>query len=188
MFLREGGARKEKRLEYFNRDPNSVLLVDCNPLSESLNPRNTVLVSSMGEAGGAGGDKTCYAIKALISRIKEEVQARGSVNVPRALERIRVDATAEGFSTDPTGLYAFLQKRAEEEARLEHEKKEQGLGGLLRRSVADSSSFRSKLSVLDTAARRPFRDPAVEPGLGNSLLAAKVRDTNARLFGRQGAP
>jgi hypothetical protein len=196
MFLRDGAARKEKRLEYLNRDPKSVLLIDCNAVSESLNPLNTVLVSPMAAGAAAGAaapaaaapDTTCLAIKALVARVREEVAASGVVHVPRALEHLRTDAAAEGFGTDSAGLYAFIQRRALEERSLERETREAGLGGLLRRTAAASPALRSKASTLEAAARRPFRDPAADLGDrgAEGLLAVRVRETNAKLFG--GAP
>jgi hypothetical protein len=121
MFLREGNKRKEKRLEYFNRDPRTVLLIDVDPLSEALNPASTVLVQPMapraeegssgsgsGSSGGSGGsgeaDATCAAIRALIARIRADMQATGVVHVPRTLTALRADAAHAGFSTDATGM------------------------------------------------------------------------------------
>ena len=37
-------TRKEKHIGHFNRDMKTVLLVDSDPLSGELNPRNTVVV------------------------------------------------------------------------------------------------------------------------------------------------
>lgn len=190
MFIRENGKRKEKRLEYFARDPRTVLLIDHNPLSEALNPSNTVLVQPMGEkleGGGSGAataspDVTCAAIKALLSRIREDVQASGAVNVPRALARLRNEAKQDGFSTDAGGLYAFLRKQVEAEKVLEREKRETGLGGVLRRTAAASSVLRARATTMEAAAQRPFRDPAWDTGDG-SLLATKLRDALAKAGG-----
>jgi hypothetical protein len=35
---------KERHIEFFNRDPATILLVDTNPLSARINPRNTLIV------------------------------------------------------------------------------------------------------------------------------------------------
>jgi hypothetical protein len=194
MFIRENGKRKEKRLEYFARDPRTVLLIDHNPLSEALNPGNTVLVQPMAEKGEGGGgaaagagagaapDVTCAAIKALLSRIREDVQASGAVNVPRALARLRAEAKQDGFSTDAGGLHAFLRKQVEAEKVLEREKRETGLGGVLRRTAASTSALRARATTMEAAALRPFRDPAWDTGDG-SLLATKVRDALSKAGG-----
>ena len=186
MFIRENGKRKEKRLEYFARDPRTVLLIDHDALSEALNPNNTVLVQPMApkaEGGAAPApDATCAAIRALIGRIREDVQASGSVNVPRALARMRADAKHDGFPTDATGLYAFLGKQVAAEEALEREKRETGLGGVMRRMAASSTAVRARATTVEAAARRPFRDPAWDTG-DDSLLAQKVRETVARALG-----
>jgi hypothetical protein len=187
MFIRENGKRKEKRLEYFARDPRTVLLIDHDALSEALNPNNTVLVQTMGAKPSGGGaatspDVTCAAIKALLSRIREDVQASGAVNVPRALARLRTEAKEDGFSTDAAGLYEFLHKEVEAEKALEREKRETGLGGILRRTAATSSALRSRATTLEAAAQRPFRDPAFDTG-DDSLIAMKLRDVMAKAAG-----
>ena len=195
MFLRDGGKRKEKRLEYFNRDPSSILLIDSSALSEALNPNNTVCVQSQtaaaaaaaAEAGGGRAlppDLTCKAIKTLIMRIKDECAAMGgAVNVPRALHKIRADAARAGFAPDAMGLYSFLSLRAAEEAEAEHVKNNSGLGGLLRRSVAESSSgVLRRPTTMEAAARKRFTDPGAELG-EDSLLTRKVRDANRKVFG-----
>jgi hypothetical protein len=201
MFLRDGGKRKEKRLEYFNRDPRSILLIDSSALSEALNPDNTVCVQSQRAAGaeaaaaaaaaGQGGaaaaapsDPTCSAIRTLILRVKDEVGAMGQVDVPRALAKIRADARAAGFDADATGLYAFLRHQAQSEVEQERAKHNSGLGGLLRRSMAGAaeSAVVRRGTTLELAARRRFTDPGSELG-EDSLLTRKVRDTNRKLFG-----
>ena len=191
MFIRDGGKRKEKRLEYFARDPRTVLLVDHDALSEVLNPNNTVLVTPMPKAAEAGAgaaaaaappDVTCAAIKALVARVREDVQLTGQVNVPRALVRLRADARADGFATDAAGLHAFLQKTVEAEAEIERERRDAGLGGLLRRTAAASTALRAKATTVEVASRKPFRDPAWDTG-DDSLLARKVRETAARALG-----
>ena len=190
MFLREKPHRKEKRLEYFARDPRSLLLIDCNPLSEALNPNNTVLVKPMPEGGAEGGgvrqpDSTLLAIKALITRIREDASAMGGVNVPRSLASLRSEAEAEGFHSDAEGIYAFLLAAAAREAAAEREKRETGLGGVLRRAAAASPTLRAKASTVEAASRRPFRDPALDLGEG-SLLTRKVHEAAARVLGPAG--
>lgn len=197
MFIRDNGKRKEKRLEYFARDPKSILLIDYNELSEVLNQQNTVTVprfvaqekSSENEdktvaaaAPPAHPDIVCAMIKALVARVREDTAAAGSVNVPRSLARLRADVRTSGFDTSAEGLHAFLQKQVEEEAEIERDKRETGLGGALRRAAASSAVLRSKATTVEAAARRPFRDPAVDTG-DNSLLARKVREATARALG-----
>jgi hypothetical protein len=179
MFVR--GKRKEKRLEYFGRSPRSILLIDSNPLSEMLNPDNTVLVKPM-EAGG-GADATCLALQALVGRVRDEAQNSGAVDVPRALARLRSEAETEGFPTDAMGLHAYLSKRAEEEAAAVAAARSTGLGGLLR-SAAAASVLSKAATTAELAVRRPYRDPAVELG-EDSLLTRRVRETSARVFGPQ---
>ena len=43
-FTRRGDTRKEKHIDHFNRDPKTILLVDCDALSETITPGNTILV------------------------------------------------------------------------------------------------------------------------------------------------
>jgi len=186
MFIRENGKRKEKRLEYFARDPRTVLLIDHDALSEVLNPNNTVLVQPMPKGGEGSGarapDVTCAAIKALIARVREDVQTTGVVHVPRALARLRADARHDGFATDAAGLYAFLRKQVEADEAVEREKRETGLGGLLRRTAAASTAVRARATTVVAATRKPFRDPGWDRG-DDSLLARKVRETTARALG-----
>ena len=196
MFIRDNGKRKEKRLEYFARDPKSILLIDYNELSEVLNQQNTVIVPRFvaedknendektvaAAAAPAHPDIVCAMIKALVARVREDTAAAGSVNVPRSLTRLRADVRTSGFETTAEGLHAFLQKQVEEEAEIERDKRETGLGGALRRAAASSAVLRSKATTVEAAARRPFRDPAVDTG-DNSLLARKVREATARALG-----
>ena len=187
MFVR--GKRKEKRLEYFGRNPRSILLIDSNPLSAALNPDNTVIVKPMVSSGSDGGnsrsaDATCLALQALVSRVRDEAQSTGVADVPRALKRLRAEADKEGFSTDALGLHAYLSKQASEERAANEAARNTGLGGLLR-STAAASPLLSKATTLEAASRRPYRDPAAELGEG-SLLTRRVRETSARLgFGQQ---
>ncbi len=187
MFIRAGGKRKEKRLEYFARDPRTVLLIDYNELSENLNPKNTIIVPNFEAPKGddkkaASPDIACAMIKAIITRVREDAAVSGAVNVPRSLARLRADALNEGFSTDAAGLNAYLQKQVEAEAELERDKRESGLGGALRRAAATSAVLRSKATTIEAASRRPFRDPAIETG-DDSLLSRKLREATARALG-----
>jgi hypothetical protein len=193
MFIRDSGKRKEKRLEYLNRDPKSVLLIDSNTLSEALNPDNTVCVRSQRAAeaesrGGAGADVTCSAIRAVVTLILTEA-AGGEVNVPRALKSLRRDAAAAGFPRDAAGLFGYLQLRALQEDEAEAAKRNSGLGGLLRSSVAGSQAGSGLLSTLrssttlEQASSRPFRDPGSELG-EDSALTRSLRSANRKLFGQ----
>ena len=185
IFLRDGGKRKEKRLEYFNRSPKSLLLIDSLALSEALNPNNTVCVQPQRAAAAAGApDLTCSAIKTLVARLKEEFSSMGEVNVPRALQKLRADAAANGFDADALGMYAFLRREAAEEAEKESLKRNSGLGGLLRRSVAESAGALRRGTTVEVAARRGYRDPGLECG-EDSLLTRKLRETSKRVFGQQ---
>jgi hypothetical protein len=185
MFVR--GKRKEKRLEVFGRNPRSILLIDSNPLSAALNPDNTVLVAPMeaGSSGGArgGADATCLALQALVARVRDDAQSGGAADVPRALARLRAEAEGEGFSTDALGLHAYLSKRAAEEAAAAEAARRTGLGGLLR-SAAAASALSKAPTTAELAARRPYRDPAVELG-EDALLTRRVREASARVFGPQ---
>jgi hypothetical protein len=192
MFLRDGNRRKEKRLEYFNRDPKSVLLIDWNPISEHLNPNNTVLVRSMkdvaaeAEAAAKGGkpapiDTTCMAIKALVQRIREDHQQTGVVHVPRTLARLRKEAEQAGYLTDTQGLYSYLLHAAEEQQQVERERREGGLGGMLRRTVQNSTVLRNKATTAEAAMLKGYRDPAQELG-EDSLLTRKLRDMQAKMY------
>lgn len=196
MFLRDGNKRKEKRLEYFNRDPATVLLVDANPVSEQLNPSNTVLVEPMSHAGEkkktavAGGhrpstDTTCLGVKALVQRIREDAQVSGSVNVPRTLARLRQDALNAGYSTDTQGMYHFLLAAAEEEAALERERREAGLGGFIRRTLQSNGVLRNKHTTVEAAMMRGFEDPEYKLGAG-SIIVQKYRAAAGKLFRPQG--
>ena len=192
MFIREGGKRKEKRLEYFNRDSKSILLIDSSALSEVLNPDNTVCVQSQKEVAGAAAsssapqqqrDLTCSAIKTLIARVKEEVNNMGQVNVPAVLAKIRAEAAEAGFAPDAMGLYAYLHRQSMREAEAERLKKNSGLGGLLRRGMAESQNGAvRRATTMELASRKRFTDPGAELG-EDSLLTKKLRETNRKLFG-----
>jgi hypothetical protein len=199
IFLRGEGneKRKEKRLEYFNRDLSTVLLIDHNKVSEDLNPDNTIIVLKMKDtqtATSTGGDSapavaeavdepdtTCSAIKALVSRIRDDIQATGVVNVPVSLANIKKQALEAGYSTDTQGLFAFLGKAVEESKRLERERLETGLGGFIRRIIKSQPVLRNKLTTIELASVRPFRDPLDELG-HDSLLATRVHDAMRRLL------
>lgn len=172
-----------------------MLLVDCDRSSESLNPANTVIVTPMSElekqaaeaaaAGGASAaapvDTAMRAIVQLVQRLRAEANAAGGeVNVPAALAGMRREATALGFAPDAAGLAAFLQHEAGDVERRDRERKEAGLGGLLRRVAAAMPALRGKASLGDLHASRPYRDPAYELGL-EALLAEKVGAANARM-------
>lgn len=209
IFLRGEGneKRKEKRLEYFNRDLSTVLLIDHNKVSEDLNPNNTILVlkmkdditnssqktiSSSGTVGNSASvpivmtandepDTTCSAIKALVSRIRDDIQSTGAVNVPASLANIKKQAQDAGYSTDTQGLFAFLGKSVEESKRIEQERLETGLGGMLRRIIKSQPVLRNKLTTIEQASVRPFRDLADELG-PDSLLSIRVNDALRKLL------
>jgi len=199
IFLRGEGneKRKEKRLEYFNRDLSTVLLIDHNKVSEDLNPDNTIIVLKMKDtqtATSTGGDSapavaeavdepdtTCSAIKALVSRIRDDIQATGVVNVPVSLANIKKQALEAGYSTDTQGLFTFLGKAVEESKRLERERLETGLGGFIRHIIKSQPVLRNKLTTIELASVRPFRDPLDELG-HDSLLATRVHDAMRRLL------
>jgi hypothetical protein len=191
MFLRDGNRRKEKRLEYFAREPGAILLVDSNPTSEKLNPNNTVLVESMTEysarkaaalAAGrpAPADTACLGIRALLQRIREDMASTGAVNVPGTLARLRAEASQAGYSTDTHGMYQYLMEAAAAEEAVERNRREAGLGGLLRRVGATSAVLRGKATTMEAAMMRGFRDPGVELG-EDALLVRKYREAAARL-------
>jgi hypothetical protein len=185
MFLRvgpNGERRKEKRLECFNRDLRSVLLIDRDPTSEALNPHNTVLVTGMGEANGE--DSTCAAIRAVVQRVRDDASASGAVNVPRTLKHLRQEAEAAGFSTDARGLHEHLRASAAEEVDRERARREGGLGGFMRRTATSSPIVRGKMTTAEASVTRDFRDPGAEIG-ADAILTAKVRAASARLFQRQ---
>jgi hypothetical protein len=192
MFLREGNLRKEKRLEYFNRDPSSLLLIDSNPLSEQLNPTRTVLVESMKAADEKRkqlvqqgqkppADNTCFAIKALVMRVREDSMEFGDVNVPRALHRLYTEAKKAGFSTDAQGLYSYLNFAAEQEVAQEKARRESGLGGFFRRLLSNSGVLRGSLTTVETNSCRNFRDPAYDLD-EDSILASKWKAAAGRMF------
>lgn len=193
MFLRAatgstaapGSKRKEKRLEYFNRDRQSMLLIDKDPVSEQLNPHNTILVTAMGAgaAGNAGADTTCAAIRAVVQRVRDDAALSGIVNVPRTLHNLRQEAVAAGYSTDAAGLHMYLVASAEEEVERERQRREAGLGGLMRRAAATNPILKSKMTTNEAAMLRDFRDPAIELG-PDALLASKVREATQKMFQR----
>lgn len=185
IFIRpgaDGNKRKEKRLEYLNRDLRSVLLVDKDGVSEQLNPANTILVTPMTDPG-ASTDTTCAAIKAVVQRIKDDSALSGVVNVPRTLSNLRAEAESAGYRTDAAGLHSYLSATAEEEEAKEIERREAGLGGLMRRTAQSSAVLRSKLTTGEAALLREYKDPSIELGR-DALLATKVREATARMFGR----
>lgn len=183
MFIRDDGKRKEKRLEYFNRDRKTMLLIDHNAVSEELNPGNTVLVQGKSSMGESAQDTTCASIKALVSSIRDDASGTGQVNIPRSLAKLREEATGQGFPSDASGLFAYLSKAAAEESEMELVRRNSGLGGLLRRGAAESPLLRSKASTLEMAASKTFKDPGAELG-EESLLVRKMRETSRKAFGR----
>ena len=125
-------------------------------------------------------DNAMRAIVQLVQRIRNEAAATGEVNVPLALSSMRSEAAALGFSSDAAGLAAYLQHEADVIAQLDRERREAGLGGLVRRIVDSTPVLRGKAATADIAASRPFRDPAYELGW-DSLLAQRVAAANARM-------
>jgi hypothetical protein len=195
MFIRDG--RKEKRLEYFARNPATVLLVDHSRVSEQLNPNNTVIVEPMSEfqdrrrrAEEAGqprpSDTACLGIKALVTRVREDAAAYGAVSVPRALAKLRHEAAVAGFATDTAGLYQYLMSAAEAEVEAERQRREGGLGGAIRRLVEASPFLRGRVTLTEAASVRPFRDPADDTA-EDSLVAHRYHTFAARVFMPQSA-
>jgi hypothetical protein len=191
MFIRPG-KKPEKRLEYFNRDPSTVLLIDSNKHSEELNPANTVIVEAMedfaarraeavAKGQAAPADTTSLCIRALIGRIRADMQAAGQVNVPRTLSKLKSDAADAGFGTDSQGIYQYLVSSAEREAEIERGRKESGLGGFMRRLATTSKVLRGKTTTSEAVMMRPFRDPAFDIS-EDSLLVEKWRDAAAKMF------
>ena len=199
IFMDDQNKRKEKRLEYFNRRPEELLLVDHDPVSAELNPLNTMLVEKMralpgeGIADGAmpssgapadanetaGPDLTCEAIKALVRRIREDVQNTGEVNVPRSLDNLRRAASEAGFPTYATGLFHYLGHEAEVVRSLEQRRRETGLGGALRRALR-AAKLDKKLDSAEMAKDQAYFDPVEELPMG-ALLLERVQAYNGRL-------
>lgn len=189
------GRAVERHIRYFNRDPNSILLVDVDPLSEKLNPGNTLLVKAMEdfekETLDAEQNKrplpvdiTCNAIVALASRIRSDFQQLGRVDVPRSLAKLRREAGNAGFGTDQSGLYMYLQQEAADQVERERLRRETGLGGAVRKTVDRTGVLRGKLVPSEAAQMRPFRDPTIELG-EDSILARKVREAANKLQQQQ---
>ena len=82
---------------------------------------------------------------------------------------------------------AHLQAEAQQTAALDRARKEEGLGGFMRRTIASSRVLHNKPSVVDVAASRPFRDPSSELG-EESLLTQRVREAARKLQLDAGRP
>ena len=77
-----------------------------------------------------------------------------------------------------------MQHEARAAADLDQQRREAGLGGMLRRTLESSALLRNKPATADAAAARRYRDPTPDIG-AESLLARKLRIANARLEGQQ---
>ena len=73
-----------------------------------------------------------------------------------------------------------MQKETQRAAALDRERKETGLGGLLRRTITSSRVLNGKPSVVEVAASRPFRDPTYDLG-EDSMLTQRVREASRKL-------
>lgn len=183
-FGRPGTISRERHIEFFNRDPRTILLIDSDPISMAVNPSNTVLVDPIEgrpvEEGKeeaprrAGPDNTCGSIVAVVQRIRESTSQMGRVDVPAVLRSLKNEAGASGFTSDSQGLYEYLQHEAEAEAAATRARKETGLGGLVRRSNASSSFLKNKATVTEAAVNKSYIDPGRDVG-EDSLVTKRVR-------------
>lgn len=137
----------------------------------------------LSKAGVApSADITCVTIKALINRIREDSQVYREVNVPRSLNRLKKEAVENGYATDADGLYSYLLDSAMKEEALVQERLHSGLGGFIRKNSANSSLFRNKGTVVESAMQKSYKDPTVELGQ-ESLLAKRVGEISGKVFG-----
>lgn len=125
-------------------------------------------------------DTAMASVVQLVQRIRAEAAASGEVDVPGALASLRAEASAQGFASDAAGLAAYLQHEADAVAELDRQRREGGLGGLLRRTADALPALRGKATTAEIAAARPYRDPVYEAGEG-SLLTARVHAAQARM-------
>ena len=222
------GSRKEKRLEYFGRELpggrrflDEVLLVDCDPVSEELNPDNTLRVEPMrerlpapepesaaapapaaAEAAAAAAaaedrkaDTTCAAIRALLVRVRQDAMAGAAAtgvprpNVPATLKRLRAEAVAAGFAPDAGGIFSFLGAEAKREEEAEARRRDSGLGGLLRRSMAAAMRARAaaRQAPLLTTTEANVLAKFELPSYDDSLLGRKVA-RSSEMLRRQNEP
>jgi len=125
------------------------------------------------------------------------------MDVPRTLAAVKQEAKAYGFTPDSTGalpthrpspsppplrhwpvprcagVYQYLLKRAADQAQVEQQRLEAGVGGALRSVISKTRSVRG-LSVVDVEENKPYRDPAVDTGR-DSLLATRVHKAVYRM-------
>lgn len=197
-FGRPGGDKaRERHIEFFNRDPRTILVIDADPITQAVNPLNTVLVqpipgskrpdgtplvppSASSASTEDGIDNTCATIAAVAARIREAASANGRVDVPAALRSLKAEAASEGFGSDSAGLYAYLRHRAAAEAEAARVRREQGLGGLVRRANAASPLLRNKATVLEAAEYKGYVEPGRDVG-EESMVTKKVRAAVAKM-------
>lgn len=119
-------------------------------------------------------DDTLKAIIAVCERIKTDASNTGRIDVPRSLARLRRDAMERGFSPDASGIYNVVRQIAAEGVEMERMRRETGLGGALRKTVDRIPTLKGKGTVLEMAESKIYRDPAVDAGTDDTLLARKV--------------
>lgn len=121
---------------------------------------------------------------AVTKACREDASEAGELDVPRTLRRLRAEAERRGFGTDAQGLYATVQQMAFESKEAERKRREEGLGGAAR-SIMRVIPALSKPDVTLKAQAKPYVDPALESGFGDSLLAARTRAAVERLAAQQ---
>jgi len=110
----------------------------------------------------------------VVEAVKRDAAETGAINVPRALAGLRREAAKSGLAADAAGVFAVAQRISAEAAAEERARRESGLGGALRRTVAALPALRGRRTIVEEAEVRPFVDPAVQTGAPGSLLAEKV--------------
>jgi hypothetical protein len=127
------------------------------------------------EKGSAPRDDTLKAIVAVCERIKSDASNSGRIDVPRSLARLRRDAVERGYDPDASGIYSVVQQIARESREMERARQETGLGGALRKTVIQKiPTLKGKRTTLEVAESNFYRDPAVDAGTDDTLLARKV--------------
>jgi import inner membrane translocase subunit TIM50 len=136
------GTKVLKRLEYMNRDPRKILVIDDNPESVELCQDNAIIVKPFTDVNG----KTDRELENLIPLLQAFVHD-GVQDYPKALRDLGTHEAEEAV--------AEYRMRLEEVKRTEQQKRNFGLGGLIRgaaSAVSEDDGFTPRSAILSPAA------------------------------------
>lgn len=138
------GTLMLKRLDYMNRDIRKIILIDDNPDSAQLFPRNTIYVPPFDDVH----NKHDTVLEDLIPLLQAFVHD-GVQDVRDTLDNLGTHEAAEAV--------AEYRMRLQERKQREKQKRNRGIGGLIRgvngsSSVTERDGFEQRSSILSPTA------------------------------------